>query len=63
MCVYCSLLLEGDTDYTRGVVLSEAEEGEEILYADIEAEVFAESRAGIPVVAQRRFDVYKDVSE
>ena len=35
MSVYCTLLPEGHTDYTRGVVLSEAEEGEEILYADI----------------------------
>ena len=28
----------------------------------IEADVFAETRAGIPVGEQRRFDVYKDVS-
>lgn len=28
----------------------------------IEADVFAETRAGIPVCEQRRFDVYKDVS-
>ena len=31
----CTLLFEGHTDYTRGVVVSEAEEGEEIVYADI----------------------------
>jgi omega-amidase len=46
-----------------GVVISEAEEGEEIVYADIKADVFAETRAGIPVGKQRRFDVYKDVNE
>jgi len=28
-----------------------------------EAEVFAETRAGIPVGDQRRFDVYRDVNE
>lgn len=28
----------------------------------VEADVFAETRAGIPVSGQRRFDVYKDVS-
>jgi hypothetical protein len=28
----------------------------------IEADVFAETRAGIPVCEQRRFDVYRDVS-
>ena len=28
----------------------------------IEADAFAETRAGIPVGKQRRFDVYKDVS-
>ena len=45
-----------------GTVLSEASEGEEILYTDIEPQVFDEARAGIPVTTQRRFDVYPDVS-
>jgi len=45
-----------------GKVLSEAGEGEEIVYADIEATILSETRAGIPVSMQRRFDVYKDVS-
>ena len=27
----------------------------------VEADVFTETRAGIPVCKQRRFDVYKDV--
>ncbi|KAF5330629.1 hypothetical protein D9619_005715 [Psilocybe cf. subviscida] len=45
-----------------GRVLSEAGEGEEILYAEIDPSVMAETRAGIPVTVQRRFDVYKDVA-
>ena len=35
MSVYCTRLFKGDTDYTRGVVISEAGEGEEIVYAEI----------------------------
>jgi len=46
-----------------GRVLVEAGEGEEIVYADIEPDVLSETRAGIPVGDQRRFDVYKDVSQ
>ncbi|KAF8803580.1 carbon-nitrogen hydrolase [Phlegmacium glaucopus] len=46
-----------------GMVISEAGEGEEIVYADIEADNFSETRAGIPVTQQRRFDVYRDVSQ
>ncbi|KAH9483796.1 Hydrolase C26A3.11 [Psilocybe cubensis] len=45
-----------------GAKLCEAQEGEEIVYADIMPEVLKETRAGIPVTVQRRFDVYKDVS-
>jgi len=50
-------------DYYRGKVISEAGAGEEIVYADIEADVLSETRTGIPVSKQRRFDVYKDVSK
>ncbi|KAF8163029.1 carbon-nitrogen hydrolase [Crassisporium funariophilum] len=46
-----------------GKVLAEAGEGEEIVYADIAANIIEETRAGIPVTVQRRFDVYKDVSQ
>lgn len=46
-----------------GRVICEGGEGEEILYADIKADVLGEARTGIPVSEQRRFDVYKDVSE
>ncbi|KAF9562125.1 carbon-nitrogen hydrolase [Agrocybe pediades] len=45
-----------------GRVLCEAAEGEEIIYVDIDPKVLEETRAGIPVTVQRRFDVYKDVS-
>ncbi|KAJ3726312.1 carbon-nitrogen hydrolase [Lentinula raphanica] len=45
-----------------GKVLCEAEEGEQILYTDVDPKVFDEARAGIPVTKQRRFDVYPDVS-
>ncbi|KAF7304766.1 CN hydrolase domain-containing protein [Mycena kentingensis (nom. inval.)] len=44
-------------------VVVEAQEGEEIVYADIDPTVFDNARAGIPVTKQRRFDVYKDVSK
>ena len=46
-----------------GRVLAEADEGEEIIYAQIEPEVLQSTRAGIPVTVQRRFDVYPDVSQ
>ncbi|KAF8906219.1 carbon-nitrogen hydrolase [Gymnopilus junonius] len=44
-------------------VLKEAQDGEEIIYVDIDPKVFHEARAGIPVTLQRRFDVYADVSQ
>lgn len=63
----------------RGKVLNEAQDGEEIIYADIgryqyffqmtyvkqraDPKVFHEARTGIPVTTQRRFDVYADVSQ
>ncbi|KAE9389739.1 carbon-nitrogen hydrolase [Gymnopus androsaceus JB14] len=46
-----------------GKVLCEAKEDEEILYTDIDPNVFHEARTGIPVTTQRRFDVYPDVSK
>jgi len=45
-----------------GRVLGEAKEGEEVIYAEIDPKVLEETRAGIPVTVQRRFDVYLDVS-
>ncbi|KAI9761290.1 MAG: hypothetical protein M4579_001080 [Chaenotheca gracillima] len=44
-------------------VLAEAAEGEEIVYADLEAGKIEETRKGVPIYTQRRFDVYPDVSE
>jgi len=46
-----------------GKILSEASEGEEIIYSDIEPEVMKDTRGGIPVTVQRRFDVYSDVGK
>ncbi|KAK2808890.1 hypothetical protein FQN50_004366 [Emmonsiellopsis sp. PD_5] len=44
-------------------VLTEAGEGEEIVYADLEPGKLEETRKGIPIYSQRRFDVYPDVSQ
>jgi len=46
-----------------GRILREAGEGEEIIYSDIEPEVLKDTRGGIPVTVQRRFDVYSDVGK
>ncbi|KAK9452410.1 carbon-nitrogen hydrolase [Limtongia smithiae] len=43
-------------------ILAEAGEGEEIVYAELEAGKIEEFRAGIPVTTQRRHDVYPDLS-
>lgn len=44
-------------------ILTEAGEGEENVYADLDGGVIEETRKGIPLYGQRRFDVYPDVSE
>ncbi|KAL9092562.1 MAG: hypothetical protein Q9165_004366 [Trypethelium subeluteriae] len=44
-------------------ILSEADETESIVYADLEGGKIEETRKGIPLYTQRRFDVYPDVSE
>ncbi|KAI9877617.1 MAG: hypothetical protein M1830_003295 [Pleopsidium flavum] len=44
-------------------VLAEAGEGEEIVYAELEAGKIEETRKGIPLYTQRRFDVYPDISK
>ncbi|KAL4964981.1 carbon-nitrogen hydrolase family protein [Aspergillus stella-maris] len=43
-------------------ILSEAEESEDIIYADLDNETIESTRKGIPVYTQRRFDLYPDVS-
>ncbi|KAB5535122.1 putative nitrilase [Coniochaeta sp. 2T2.1] len=43
-------------------VLVEAEEGEDIVVAELTGEKIEETRKGIPLRDQRRFDVYPDVS-
>jgi omega-amidase len=44
-------------------VMAEADENEAIIYADLDGEKIEETRKGIPIYTQRRFDVYPDVSE
>ena len=44
-------------------VLVEAGEGEEIVYAELDGGKIEETRKGIPIYGQRRFDVYPDVTK
>ncbi|KAL1873821.1 hypothetical protein VTK73DRAFT_736 [Phialemonium thermophilum] len=44
-------------------VLTEAEEGETIVTADLDGDRIEEARSGIPLRDQRRFDVYPDISK
>ncbi|KAF8629496.1 hypothetical protein AX15_003413 [Amanita polypyramis BW_CC] len=46
-----------------GKVLSEAAEGEEITFTEINPQAMEQARRGIPVTIQRRFDVYADVAD
>jgi predicted amidohydrolase len=43
-------------------ILAEAAETETIVYADLDNESIQNTRKGIPVYSQRRFDLYPDVS-
>lgn len=43
-------------------IMAEAAEKETIVYADLEGAKIEETRKGIPLYTQRRFDVYPDVS-
>ena len=44
-------------------IIGEAGEKEEIVYADLRPDKIEEVRKGIPLIGQRRFDVYDDVSK
>ncbi|KAI9351573.1 carbon-nitrogen hydrolase [Zopfochytrium polystomum] len=46
-----------------GAVVAKAGHDEEIVYAELDPAAVASTRAAIPVTVQRRFDVYRDVSE
>lgn len=46
-----------------GNILCEAEEKEQIVYAELDPTVINEVRSSIPVATQRRFDLYPDVSK
>lgn len=50
------------TDWYRGTVIATTEHDEAIIYADIDPQKIVETRSGIPVTTQRRFDVYPDVA-
>ncbi|KAL5355129.1 carbon-nitrogen hydrolase [Aspergillus floccosus] len=43
-------------------ILAEADESEYIVYADLDNDTIVNTRKGIPVYTQRRFDLYPDVS-
>lgn len=45
-----------------GKVIAEAGEGDEIIYATLDPEQIASIRSSIPVLAQRRFDIYPDIA-
>jgi len=46
----------------RAEILSETDEKESVVYAELSGEKIEEIRKGIPIYTQRRFDVYPDVS-
>ena len=43
-------------------IMAELDEKEDIVYADLNGDKIEETRKGIPIYTQRRFDVYPDVS-
>lgn len=45
-----------------GAIAATSDEKETIVYADVDPKLLEESRKGIPVTVQRRFDVYSDVA-
>jgi len=47
----------------NAAVLGELDEKEGIVYADLDGDEIEKTRKGIPIYAQRRFDVYPDVSK
>ena len=44
-------------------IMAQLEEKEDTVYADLEVGKIEETRKGIPIYTQRRFDVYPDISE
>lgn len=47
----------------KAEIIGEAAELEEIVYADLDPNALEETRKGIPIYNQRRFDVYPDISK
>lgn len=44
----------------NGNIISEAGEGEEIIYAELDKELLTKARSNIPIHYQRRYDIYPD---
>ncbi|KAJ8098785.1 carbon-nitrogen hydrolase [Lipomyces tetrasporus] len=47
----------------NAIILAQAKEGEEIVYAQLEPGRIEEVRSGIPITTQRRYDVYPEVGD
>lgn len=47
----------------KGEIIAEAGESEEIVYAELDPEEIVSFRQSIPLLNQRRFDLYKDISK
>ena len=47
----------------NATIMNELDEKEGIVYADLAGDKIEETRKGIPIYTQRRFDVYPDVSK
>lgn len=47
----------------KGEIIAEAGENEEIVYAELDPKLIDEFRMSVPLVNQRRFDIYKDISK
>ncbi len=45
-----------------GKIVSEAGEGEEIVYATLDPQILETIKSGIPISTQRRFDVYRNIA-
>ncbi|CCK69006.1 putative hydrolase KNAG_0B05740 [Huiozyma naganishii CBS 8797] len=71
--VLCSPARDMDSSYhayghslvcdPRGNIIAEAGDGEEIVFAELDPAEISDFRAAVPLIKQRRFDVYKDVSK
>lgn len=71
--ILCSPARNMDSDYhayghslicnPKGEIIAEAGTGEEIVYGQLEPDVIEQFRMAVPLINQRRFDVYPDISK